>query len=66
MTNVLPIKPIDHTDSVKMDAMDNRRLSNIILYGDAKEDDMPAWEGFLSKQEVDSLVSYLRMLSHGK
>lgn len=66
MTNVLPIKPIDHTDSVKMDAMDNRRLSNIILYGDAKEDYMPAWEGFLSKQDVDSLVSYLRMLSHGK
>lgn len=66
MTNVLPIKPVDHTDAAKMDAMDNRRLSNIILYGDAKLDYMPAWEGFLSKQEVDSLVSYLRMLSHGE
>lgn len=66
MTNVLPIKPIDHTDAVKMDAMDNRRLSNIILYGDAKQDYMPAWEGFLSKQDVDSIVSYLRMLSHSK
>jgi cytochrome c oxidase cbb3-type subunit 3 len=66
MTKVLPIKPRNHTDAVVMNAMDNRRLSNIILYGDAKNEYMPAWEGYLSKAEVDAVVSYLRLLSHNQ
>lgn len=66
MTNVLPIKPANHTDAEVMDRLDNKRLANIILYGEGKENYMPAWEGYLSKQEVDALVSYLRLLAQHK
>lgn len=60
MTNLLPIKPIDHTNAQKMDKISNEKLIETITDGKGT---MPAWEDILTESEIKDLVSYIRLLS---
>ncbi|MEW8187985.1 MAG: c-type cytochrome [Candidatus Thiodiazotropha endolucinida] len=60
MTNLIGIKPIDHTNPHKTDKLANEDLARSIL--DGKGRFMPAWRDILTKSEVDGLVSYIRLL----
>ncbi len=60
MTELLRIKPIDHTNPYKTDKLDNKELASSILDGRGKF--MPAFRGILNQNEVDGLVSYIRLL----
>ncbi|MCU7933119.1 MAG: c-type cytochrome [Candidatus Thiodiazotropha sp. (ex Codakia rugifera)] len=60
MTNLIGIKPIDHTNPHKTDKLANEDLARSIL--DGKGRFMPAWRDILNKSEVDGLVSYIRLL----
>jgi len=62
MTKLMKIEPADHTNSNAMDIISNKILVEIILTGRGKY--MPAWEGILTRKEVEELVSYIRLLSH--
>jgi len=62
MTQLMKIEPADHTNPIEMDRLSNEILLDSILTGKGKY--MPAWEGVLSQEEVEALVSYVRLLSH--
>jgi len=62
LTKLIKIHPADHTNSTEMDEFSNEQLLDNILTGKGKY--MPAWEGILTRQEVEQLVSYIRLLSH--
>lgn len=62
MTKMLKITPADHTNPNAMDEFSNQELLDNILTGSGRF--MPAWEGVLSREEVEALVSYVRLLSH--
>ncbi len=61
MTNLIDMEPADHTNVVAMNRLDNEELIAFILKGNG--DYMPAWEGILTQDEVEALVSYIRLLS---
>ncbi|MCU7845909.1 MAG: c-type cytochrome [Candidatus Thiodiazotropha sp. (ex Monitilora ramsayi)] len=60
MINLIGLKPIDHTNPARTDKMSNEDLSRSIIEGKGRF--MPAWRGILSQDEVDGLVSYIRLL----
>ena len=62
MTKLMKIEPADHTNPNSMGIISNEILVEIILTGRGKY--MPAWEGILTRAEVEQLVSYIRLLSH--
>ncbi len=62
MTKLMKIEPADHTNPNEMDSLSNNELFNTILKGKGRF--MPAWDGVLNRQEVEALVSYIRLLSH--
>ena len=62
MTNLMGIKPMDHTNPNETNSLDNDELIDSILDGQGKF--MPAWRGILSQSDVEALVSYIRLLSH--
>jgi cytochrome c oxidase cbb3-type subunit 3 len=62
MTNLMGITPMDHTNPNETNSLDNEELVKSIL--DGKGRFMPAWRGILSQTDVESLVSYIRLLSH--
>jgi cbb3-type cytochrome c oxidase subunit III len=65
MTNVLPMEPADHTDSVKMGKMSNAKLINVVTNGtNGPKSFMPAYKGSLTKDEINSVVGYIRLLSY--
>lgn len=61
LSKLIGINPIDHTNPRKTEAMSNDKLAQSILNG--KGNYMPGWRGILSRQEIDALVSYIRLLS---
>ncbi len=61
MTRLIHMKPADHSNPIEMDRIDNARMVSSIL--DGAGDYMPAWRGILSQSEVESLVSYIRLLA---
>jgi mono/diheme cytochrome c family protein len=61
MSKLIGITPIDHTNPRKTENMDNQMLAKSILEG--KGNYMPAWRGILANNEIDALVSYIRLLS---
>jgi len=63
MTRVLTIHPADHTSAQKMDALSNEDLARVIADGDLPKF-MPSWRNVLNQDEIDSLVGYIRLLSH--
>jgi cbb3-type cytochrome c oxidase subunit III len=62
MTKIMEIEPADHTNIIEMDPLSNHQLVNIIRKG--KGQFMPAWDGILSQGEIDTLVSYIRLISN--
>ena len=61
MTELMGISPMDHTNPNEINALDNNELVKGIL--DGKGRFMPAWRGILSQNDVEALVSYIRLLS---
>ncbi len=61
MTNLIGISPMDHTNSNATNPLTNIQIKNSILNGTGRF--MPAWQGILSAQEIDGVVSYIRLLS---
>ena len=61
MTTLLDMEPMDHTNPNAMNRLSNDELVESILGGVG--DYMPAWEGILSREEVEELVSYIRLLT---
>jgi cbb3-type cytochrome c oxidase subunit III len=62
MTSLMGISPMDHTNPNVTNSLDNEELVKSIL--DGKGRFMPAWRGILSQSDVETLVSYIRLLSH--
>ncbi len=62
MTNVLPMTPLDHTNSKKMNTLSNKELRRSVAEGAG--DFMPGWSGILSDEEIDSTVGYIRLLGY--
>ncbi|MCG7900079.1 MAG: c-type cytochrome [Candidatus Thiodiazotropha weberae] len=60
LTNLIGVVPIDLTNPGKTDDFSNKTLTKDILEG--KGDYMPGWKGILTNEEVDGLVSYIRLL----
>ena len=63
MTQLLPIHPADHTNRKEMDAISNEDLARTIADGELVKF-MPAWKTVLNAGEIESLVGYIRLLSH--
>jgi mono/diheme cytochrome c family protein len=56
-------RPKDFTEKQYMQALTDERLSESISHGGRgvnKSSSMPAWEGRLTKQEIEYLVAYVR------
>ena len=62
MTKLMEIMPMDHTNPNQTNSLDNEALVKSILDGKGRY--MPAWRGILSQNDVEALVSYIRLLSH--
>jgi len=62
MTNLMGIMPMDHTNPNETNSLSNEEIANSIL--DGKKRFMPAWRGILNQDDVEALVSYIRLLSH--
>ena len=61
MTQILAMEPLDHTNPNAMNSMSNEEVMEAILEGNGEY--MPAWKGILKKDEVEALVSYIRLLT---
>ena len=62
MTGLMGIMPMDHTNPNETNSLDNEEIAKSIL--DGKGRFMPAWRGILNQNDVEALVSYIRLLSH--
>ena len=62
MTSLVDMKPRDHTNSLSMNEISNLEMIRSIKNG--KGNYMPAWKGIISNDEVEALVSYIRLLGH--
>jgi cbb3-type cytochrome c oxidase subunit III len=62
MTKLMGITPMDHTNPNETNRLNNEELVRSIL--DGKGRFMPAWRGILSQDDVEALVSYIRLLSY--
>ncbi|MEW8441550.1 MAG: c-type cytochrome [Candidatus Thiodiazotropha taylori] len=60
LTKLIGVVPVDLTNPKKADGFSNRTLAKDIIEG--KGDYMPGWKGILTNEEVDALVSYIRLL----
>jgi len=61
MTQILELEPMDHTDPVAINKMSNEDIFVAIKEGNGQY--MPGWEGILDDEEIEALVSYIRMLT---
>lgn len=62
MTKLIGIIPIDLTNSIETNRLNNEDLLKIILDGNGRL--MPAWRSILSQSDAEALISYIRLLSH--
>jgi len=62
MTGLMDIEPMDHTNPNATSPLSNEQLLSSIL--DGKGEFMPAWRGVLSQNDVEALVSYIRLLAY--
>ena len=60
MTSLIDMKPMDHTNPLIMNEISNLEMVRSIENG--KGNYMPAWKGIISDDEVEALVSYIRLL----
>jgi len=61
MTKLIKMDERDHTNSNVMDRLSNEDLIDRIEDGAGEY--MPAWKGILTRNEVEALVSYIRLLA---
>ncbi len=61
MTQILELEPMDHTDPVAINKMSNEDIFVAIKEGNGQY--MPGWKGILDDEEIEALVSYIRMLT---
>ena len=62
MTSLMGIMPMDHTNPNETESLSNEEIAKSIL--DGKQRFMPAWRDILNQDDVEALVSYIRLLSH--
>lgn len=62
MTTLMEILPADHSNIIEMNPISNDQLIEVIKKGKGRY--MPAWEGILSESEIETLISYIRLLSN--
>ena len=62
MTGLIGVMPMDHTNPNETNSLNNEEIVKSIL--DGKGRFMPAWRGILNQNDVEALVSYIRLLSH--
>jgi cytochrome c oxidase cbb3-type subunit 3 len=63
LAEVLNLRARDHTNSAEMNKLPNSRLIHVVTNGTPGKSLMPGWKGILSKEEIEGVVSYLRLLS---
>ncbi|MCU7924205.1 MAG: cytochrome c [Candidatus Thiodiazotropha sp. (ex Dulcina madagascariensis)] len=63
LAEVLGMKAKDHTNSAEMNKNPNSYLVEVITYGSAGKSLMPGWKEVLSEEEIEGVVSYIRLLS---
>lgn len=63
MLRVIPVSPTDYTNVGRMNSLSNQDLIDIISNGRGEGSFMPGWKGSLSQHEIESVVSYIRLLS---
>lgn len=61
MTRILELEPMDHTDPVVINKMSNDEIADAIKEGDGQY--MPGWDGILDDDEIEALVTYIRLLT---
>jgi len=61
MTQILDLEPMDHTNPVVINAMSNEEIARAIREGDGQY--MPGWKGILKEDEIEALVTYIRLLT---
>ncbi len=61
MTQLIGITPMDHTNPNETNSLTNDEIIQSILEGKGRF--MPAWEGILKQDDVEAIVSYIRLLS---
>jgi len=62
MTQLINIEPADHSNANVMRRIDNDELVRSIQLGRGRY--MPGWKGVLTDEEIEALVSYIRLLSN--
>jgi mono/diheme cytochrome c family protein len=63
LTRVYSMSPANHTNAKRMDAMNNEAMRAIIANGGPGKSLMPGWKGILSKQEIEDVMSYIRLMA---
>lgn len=63
LTNVMKMNAADHTNSEQMNKRFNSQLIEIVTHGSPGKSLMPGWSGRLSNEEIEGVVSYIRLLS---
>ncbi len=61
MTELIGISPMDHTNPNETNYLTNDEIINSIIKGKGRF--MPPWKDVLSQNDVEALVSYIRLLS---
>lgn len=61
MTKLMGIKPMDHTNPNETGRLSNNDIIRSISEGKGRY--MPAWRGILTQDDIEALVSYIRLLS---
>lgn len=62
MTTLMEIYPADHSSPAAMNLVTNEELIETIQSG--KGEFMPGWKDILTPDEIEALVSYIRLLSN--
>lgn len=63
LTKVYTMDPVDHSDAARMDKIKNKKLRSIITDGGKDSSLMPGWGGVLTKDEIDAVISYIRLIA---
>lgn len=63
LTRVYSMEPANHTDADHMDRVSNKKMREIITKGGAGASLMPGWSEILSKDEINDVISYIRLIA---
>ena len=63
LTKIFDMEPANHTDATVMDKISNKRMRKIISKGGAGSSFMPGWKGMLTEDEINAVISYIRLIA---